>query len=231
MTIEIRKLRQRAARGDSIAALACAIFAERAPEVTEGSGAAERLYKQAATELPIAQFLLAAKLLKRQETAVEGFKFAERAAKAGLPEAAVLVGHAYKLGLGTITDDEKARIWYLIGAELGDPDGFFWLGSRYVDDMGNFTSPHEAKAWFERAVEAGHVASKSFLAKVLLKHTTPPEVARAMALLKEGADQGDFGALMTLSSIYRHGLHGVAQSMELADKYLALAQPQIGRIE
>jgi TPR repeat protein len=158
--------------------------------MTEDSGAAERLYKQAATELPVAQFLLAAKLLKRQDTAAEGFKLAEQAAKAGLAEAAVLLGHAYQLGLGTKADDEKAKIWYLIGAELGDPDGFFQLGSRHVDERGNFTSPHEAKAWFERAVEEGHVASKSFLSRILLEHTTPPDLARAMALLKEGADQG-----------------------------------------
>jgi TPR repeat protein len=231
MKREIEKLRQIASRGDHIAALVCAVLAEQGCGVSQDSVAAEHFFKQAASEIPLAQFLLASRRLKRQDTAVEGFRLAERAAKAGLPEAAILLGHAYHLGLGTKADDEKARTWYLIGAELGDPEGFFQLGSRYVDEKGNFTSPHEAKAWFERAVERSHVASKSFLARILLEHTTPPDIARGMALLKEGADQRDFGALMRLSRIYRYGRHGVAQSTELADKYFALAQPQIGRIE
>jgi TPR repeat protein len=231
MNREMRKLRRHADRGDRIAALVCAILTEQGCGMSQDSVAAEHFYKQAASEIPLAQFLLAERLLKRKDTAVEGFKYAERAAKAGIPEAAILLGHAYKLGLGTEADEEKAQNWYLIGAELGDPEGFFQLGSRYADEKDNFTSAHEAKAWFERAVDSGHVASKSFLARILLEHTTPPDIDRAMALLKEGADQKDFGALMRLSTIYRYGLHGFTQSTELADKYFALAQPQIGRIE
>src|ERR671925_952003 len=51
MKREIQKLRQRAARGDSVAALACAIFAEHTCEMTENSGSAEGFYKQAASPL------------------------------------------------------------------------------------------------------------------------------------------------------------------------------------
>jgi hypothetical protein len=119
MKRELEKLRQIASRGDHLAALVCAVLAEQGCGVSQDSVAAEHFFKQAASEIPLAQFFLASRRLKRQDTAVEGFRLAERAAKAGLPEAAILLGHAYHLGLGTKAGRRKGQDLVLDWGRVG----------------------------------------------------------------------------------------------------------------
>lgn len=178
---------------------------------------------------PAEQYALARRLVGTEETAKKGFAHAMKAAEAGHAEAATLLGDFYQHGLGTPPDEQESLKWYRRGAELGDGAGYAALGQRYVDDMGNVSDPILAKAWFEKAIELGYQPAASFLAKILMDESDPPDMDRGMQILLRAADAHDFGACLRLSSIYRHGRYGIAPNADKAEYYGKLSLSLAGK--
>jgi TPR repeat protein len=193
-----------------------------------GTKTDEQLGKQylvhASRLLPMAKYILARLLLVKPDSAQEGMHLALQLAGSGFAPAATLLGDAYKLGLGVAKDDDESFKWYLKGGDMGDGAGYAQIGLRYIDDKGHISAPTEAKPWFEKAVHLNYLSVTTYLAKILMECTEPPNIESGMQLLQTAANQNDFGSLMKLGRIYSDGLFGVIRDETLAAKYRRMAE-------
>jgi TPR repeat protein len=75
------------------------------------------------------------------------------------------MGWFYLNGVGVEKDREKSWYWYRKSARHGEPRAMFSLGYLCWFE-GDYV---EANTWFSRAINAGHVRSQYWLAKLLWK--------------------------------------------------------------
>ena len=118
------------------------------------------------------------------------------------------------------------------------PGGMANLASCYYTGAGVEANPPEAVAWYHKAVGLGDPAAQATLGTFYLTGFAPggvvKDAARAVELLDQAAEQGEFGALFPLADCYLTGegvekdaVHGVAllrQVIEKEDESTALAQ-------
>jgi TPR repeat protein len=218
--MRLRELANIARRGNSAAALVCAVAVENGWDQAGWSDRdAEAWYRLAADNLPLAQLGLAKLLIDRKERLDEAVAWAKRAATAGLAEAATATGVLIEGGLGTTADPNAAARWYELGAQLGDPQAHVLLAGQYIDSSGKVRDAEKAARHLIEAVRMEYAPSKSLLALVYLQSADPQKEEEALKLLRDAAAEKDFGALLQLSEIYKFGLHGISQNRELAERY------------
>lgn len=63
------------------------------------------------------------------------------------------VGRAYKTGVGVAADLAEAMVWFLRGAELGQPAAMLEVAGAYMSGAGLPKDPRQGKAWREQASE------------------------------------------------------------------------------
>ena len=115
------------------------------------------------------------------------FRLNRDAARAGYRHAQFAMGWFYYNGIGVERDLRKARSWYRIAAENGEPGAAFSLGQLALDrrDYGS------AAAWFQRAVCARHGRAAYYLGRLYLDgHGIGRDIRRAGVFLERAAKSG-----------------------------------------
>lgn len=200
---------------------------------------AARLYRDAAEKgLRPAQLKWGLALMEGRDVEqdiVGGETFLRRAALAGDPEAAVLVGDLC-LGNGELPPNypEAAR-WYRRAAEAGDRAGARALGSLYLVGAGVAQDDEEAARWLRASAEAGDQASQVDLANLVFERGGRAEDAGVVAdWFRQAAGAGDLTAAFNLGVCLAKGV-GVEQNygqaalwMRRAAEGLAEAQYMYG---
>ena len=88
--------------------------------------------------------------------------------------AALVLGNAYYLGAGGLTQDNvSAAEWYLRAAEAGSNVGAYNLGLMYRDGEGVARDVQQARTWLQTALDAGNENARPILAALSDSPATP----------------------------------------------------------
>jgi uncharacterized protein len=157
---------------------------------------------------------------------VTAFELATKAAEAGEPQAATLLGRLYQEGLGVKTDVVLAAQWYRRAAELGDTEGMFAFGVLLADGEGIQKNRAGAAQLFDTAAQKGHPLANYNLALLFLKGDGKPENPHRAAIhLRYAAEQGIAAAQYDLATLYATGT-GVEANAYHAATWLARSADQ-----
>lgn len=99
-----------------------------------------------------AQLALGTALLESEaeEDWARGISWLEKAARQGMP-VYLLIGDAYRDGIGVARDLETAARWYRVGAEVGDGLAQLALGKMYLDGEGVIRDLLQAAVYLQLA--------------------------------------------------------------------------------
>ena len=133
----------------------------RRPRITEELPQAHRIHlaRYAPIHLrPAAEALERCLTPTRNEVIVRTFLSVHAIAEKGDSFAQLLVGYAYAMGLGVVSDPDTALAWYRRSAEQGDPLGQAALGMAYWMAEGRRTRQdvQQALLWNKRSAAQGH---------------------------------------------------------------------------
>src|ERR1700720_3158348 len=149
-----------------------AVLTEHGIGVARDSAVAAQLYHHAAERgQRSAQLRWGLALMEGRDVEqdlVEGESWLRRAALAGDPEAAALVGDLYVRGGRLPPNYAEAAIWFRRGAEAGHSAAARALGSLYLTGAGVAADPDEAARWLRGSGEGGDQASQVDLANLVL---------------------------------------------------------------
>jgi TPR repeat protein len=101
--------------------------------------------------------------LPRDETAA--FRWFERSAQLGEPDAELALGDAYFRGKGVRQNKTEGVVWYRTAADHGLAEAQFQLGQLYARGDAVVKAEPTAIAWFQRAAAQGHTAALDELAR------------------------------------------------------------------
>ena len=93
----------------------------------------------------------------------EAFKWHEKAAKGGEPEAQYYCGKYLLNGEGVEKDVASAVAWFRLSAENGDNDGMFYLAQCLEHGTGVAKNMDEAMRWYKRSADKNHPDAKKRL--------------------------------------------------------------------
>ena len=85
-------------------------------------------------------------------------------AEQGHSQSQVMLGYAYKNGIGVVENDKTAVGWYTKAAEQGDSYAQFKVGSAYTDGEGVLGNNQTAVKWFNLAAKQGFGNAQYMLA-------------------------------------------------------------------
>jgi len=85
-------------------------------------------------------------------------------AEQGHSQSQVMLGYAYKNGIGVVENDKTAVGWYTKAAEQGDSYAQFKLGSAYTNGEGVLDNYQSAVKWFNLAAKQGFGNAQYMLA-------------------------------------------------------------------
>ncbi|MBN8956466.1 MAG: sel1 repeat family protein [Rhizobiales bacterium] len=159
-----------------------------------------------------------------EQDLVAGESWLRRAALAGNPRAAALLGDFYGHGGPFPPNYAEAASWYRRAAEAGDKSAARALGSLYLTGAGVARDDVEAVRWFRSAAE--QVPDAQFLyARMLAEgRGTPSDLAGARAWFARAADAGLPDAQVALAEMMLNGRGGAASpaaAIELFDQAAA----------
>jgi len=121
----------------------------------------------------------------------EAFRWFERAAELGHPEAILHLGTCYASGLGTAVDQVKAAAEYRKAAEAGFPLAMGFLGKCYEDGAGVEKNDSEAASWYERGAARGELSCLAQLAECYeFGRGVTEDKQRALTYYKDAFEQG-----------------------------------------
>ena len=124
-----------------------------------------------------------------------GESWLRRAALAGDPEAAALVGDLYARGGDLPPNHAEAAMWFRRAADAGHKTAARTLGVLHLTGAGVPRDPVEAARWFRVSAEAGDVQSRYDLAGLVLKGQAEPEdFERTREWFEQAASAGDLVA-------------------------------------
>jgi len=105
--------------------------------VSVAGNSQDKLRSAAESGSASAQLSLGMALLKSDDETdwADGIAWLEMAARQGMP-VYLLIGDAYRDGIGVARDLEKSAQWYRVGAEVGDGLAQLALGRMYLDGEG-----------------------------------------------------------------------------------------------
>ena len=158
-----------------------AVLTEQGLGVPRDPLAAAQLYRDAAEKgHRSAQVRWGLKLIEGdriEQDRVTGESWLRRAALAGDPEAATLVGNLYVQSGPLPPNYAEAASWYRRAAEGGHKAAARALGSLYLTGAGVPQDNEEATRWLRVAAEAGDQASQVDLANLVLEGAGAPDDA------------------------------------------------------
>ncbi|MGE0750959.1 MAG: hypothetical protein AB7K64_10265 [Variibacter sp.] len=145
-----------------------------------------------------------------EQDLVAGESWLRRAALAGNPRAAALLGDFYGHGGPLPPNYAEAASWYRRAAEAGDKSAARALGSLYLTGAGVARDDEEAVRWFRNAAE--QVPDAQFLyARMLAEgRGTPSDLAGARAWFTRAATAGVPDAQVALAEMMLNGRGGAA---------------------
>lgn len=121
----------------------------------------------------------------------EGFERLQRAAVAGSPGAAVLLGQYYENGVGSEVNPAAAARWYGRAVEQDEPEAFSLLANLYLKGQGVEQNNGQAAELLRRGALLGDPASAGILAYAYLNGDGVDRDVRAFSRLLEMSAQGD----------------------------------------
>ncbi|GAB3250461.1 tetratricopeptide repeat protein [Chitinimonas naiadis] len=166
-----------------------------------------RRYRQLAEHgNALAQFNYAM-MLKRGEggTTKDNWQdWLSKAATAGLPEAAYVLGIAYENGEGVVRSQPDATRWFLKAARSGHTAAQLSVGTQYFLGRGTTRDMAQAAHWYEKAAEGGDMAAQYLIAS-LYESGDGVAIDRGQALMWYGAAarQGDITAKLKAEALAR----------------------------
>ena len=145
----------------------------------------------------------------RQGDGAAAVRCLEPLAKAGDPQAELLLGEQYATVNEPIYDLQKSAIWFRKAAEHGQLDAQTEVGDLYLHGDGVPKDPAEALKWYRTAADRGDQRAQFQMGLMYFRGWgTPRDVGQAISWERKAADQpGPFGmdAEMSIAEIYRKG--------------------------
>ncbi len=116
-----------------------------------------RLIASAAAGDPAAAYEVGVRLTQRLGPAgtEQAVSWLERAAKAGVAPAQLVLGGIYEKGIGVAKDPQLARVYYLAAAQGGNPKAMHNLAVLYAQGLGGKADYAAAAEWFRKAAMHG----------------------------------------------------------------------------
>ncbi|MDX8482051.1 tetratricopeptide repeat protein [Mesorhizobium sp. VK24D] len=219
------EVRRAADAGLPTAIYLLAVITEHGMGVPVDQEAALQLYQVAAEKgLASAQFRLGLALMEGslgKQDPVAGEAWARRAALAGNPEAAHLLGERYVKG--PQPDFAEAALWYRHGAEAGHQEAARALASLYLSGNGVAQDAEEGMRWLRAAANGGSRASQLDLANLVLAGAGDREDGINVAgWFVASASSGDLIAAFNLGLCFAEGV-GVRKDQERAVQWMRRA--------
>ena len=144
---------------------------------------------------------------RTNEISEEDVTFIEASARAGNPDAMLLMADCCRYGMGTEQDPVRAYEWYSRAAEAGNTEAMTDLGQCYWEGIGVGKSREDAFAWFLRAAEAGDAEAMTYTGQCYyFGYGTETDDAQAFAWLHSAAEQGRPLAMFYMSLFYQQGI-------------------------
>ncbi len=158
-----------------------------------------------------------ARLYRKAGRGTEALATAQRAADLGSAAAMNIIGGTYKDGAAGVAKDQTAAfLWYLRGAQTGNPSIMGNLGVMYEEGLGVTQSHAEAVRWYRAGAEAGSGLAMRRLGWMYeMGRGVAQSDAEAIRWYRAGADAGDSYAIRNVGVMYKEGL-GVTQNYEEA---------------
>ena len=127
-----------------------------------------------------------------------------RAAASEIPDAAFMLGLAYRSGRGVKRDDSAAVSWFRQAADKGDAQ--FMLGLASLRGSGTAQDPAAARTWFEKAAAQGLAGAEYHLGVMNAAGLGGArDDARALVWLEKAAAQNHPEAQFALAEAHTNG--------------------------
>jgi TPR repeat protein len=153
----------------------------------------------------------------------EGESWLRRAALAGDPEAAAVVGDLYAKGGKLPPNYAEAAIWFRRAAEVGHRGASRALGLLHLTGAGVPRDSEEAARWFSMSAQAGNTDARIDLANLLLRGEGGTEDAvRTREWFEQAAASGDLVAAFNFGVCLAEGV-GIERDDRLAAQWLRRA--------
>jgi hypothetical protein len=127
----------------------------------------------------------------------QAFRWVQKSAQAGFPDAALALAWHYHNGRGVEVNLRQAEYWYRKAARSGEASAQFSLGQLSYDS-GHYAS---TKKWFLKAVAQNHRRSNYYLGRMYLAgHGVRKDATTARSFLRQAVKLGDRRAMRLLQS-------------------------------
>lgn len=144
-------------------------------------------------------------------------------AKAGSPQAALLLGLKYLDGDGIAANDAEAVHWLTSAAQMGEALAQYRLGTLYERGRGVAADPRQAFFWYKQAAVSGNRKSMHNLAVAYADGLgTDKNLTEAARWFRQAGDYGLTDSQFNLAVLYERGL-GVVASLGEAYKWYMIA--------
>ena len=141
-----------------------------------------------------------------------------RAALAGDPEAAALVGDLYVKNGRLPPNYTEAAGWYRRAAK-GVPEARYTYRRMLADGRGVTPDPEAARGWIARASAAGLREGQMALAEMLVNgRGGPRDTAAALEVFEQAAAEGHSGAMFALGALFVGG-HDLPEDRMAAQRW------------
>jgi len=155
-----------------------------------------------------------------EQDRVAGESWLRRAALAGDPQAAALVGNLYVQSGPLLPNYAEAANWFRRAADAGDAPSARALASLYLTGAGVAQDNDEAARWLRVAAQAGDQASQVDLANLVMEGVgSAADSAKVAGWFKQAAAAGDLIAAFNLGICLTKGV-GVEQDEKQAALWL-----------
>ena len=181
--------RKSADQGNMRATVNLAGIYRRGLGVKKDYAKAMELYSKAATDDPLAEYLVGMMHYRGQgvkEDPAEALKWFGKAAGRGLPEAMLAMGVMYEFGKGVQADQASAAKWYRMAAAKNYAQAEFYLGDMYLRGRGVAKDEDQALSWYRKAADHGNAEAKRYLERKAKR-----EMSHGMDALNDAVNFGN----------------------------------------
>jgi uncharacterized protein len=146
-----------------------------------------------------------AKTLLDRKQYVEAFEAYRNLAIAGDPQCQVFLGWMHHEGIGTVRDQDQARVWFEKAATLGSKEGAFYCG-RSAAAVGRH---EEAVGWFRKAASQEYGPALLWLGLSHVRgHGVQRDMEKGISFLERAAKAGNYFARRELALLMIRGKLG-----------------------
>lgn len=145
------------------------------------------------------------------------------------PEAMMLLGYAYILGVGTEQDSALGVQYTLHAAEAGSRQAMMNMAALYKNGLGVEQDTTQMVLWYERAIEGGSTSAMLRLADMYRQgDVLGKNMKRAAELYQMAVDKGNAEAMCRLGLCYEEGEGVVLNSRKAFNLYSKAADKGYG---